>query len=38
MAHVKAGLDVYMELPDAVFEDSGWISSASFATPEESAY
>ncbi len=38
MAHVKAGLDVYMELPDAVFEESGWISLASLGTQEESAY
>ena len=38
MAHVKARLGVNMELPDAAFEDSGWISLASLRTLEESAY
>ena len=38
MVHGKAGLGVYNELPDAVIEDSGWISLASLGTSEESAY
>ena len=37
-ARVLSNLGVYMELPDAVFEDSGWISLASLGTQEESAY
>ena len=38
MVHGKAGLGVYNELPDAVFENSGWIFLASLGTLEESAY